>query len=79
MKLNYSFWVVLVMLVLLATCGIFFKRSTSYSLKNRQLILENDSLMSVNIELTHQLQVLQSNSSAIRKQSTALRNRPDKR
>jgi hypothetical protein len=72
MKLNYSFWVVVLILGLLAACGILFKRSTSYSLKNRQLILQNDSLMSVNIELTHQLHIMQSNASTARKRSTAL-------
>jgi hypothetical protein len=55
MKLNLSLWLVLLITALVALNGCLFKRSMTYGKENRALILQNDSLMSVTIELNRQL------------------------
>lgn len=60
MKINYSLLLVFVIMALLALSGCLFKQSVSYQVKNRELILENDSLISVNIELKRELQKIDS-------------------
>jgi hypothetical protein len=71
MKFNLSLWLVLVITALLALSGCLFKRSMTYSLKNRALILQNDSLLSVTIELTRQLHQVRADSLAKSRSSTA--------
>lgn len=56
---------------LLALSGCLFKQSTSYRLKNRELILENDSLISVNIELKRELEKVQQVAEPKQRRSTA--------
>lgn len=71
MKLNISLLLVCIVMGLLALSGCLFKQSTSYRIKNRALILENDSLISVNIELKRELEKMQKDVEAKRKRSTA--------
>ncbi len=72
MKFNYSFFLVCFVMGLLALSGCLFKQGISYKLKNRALILQNDSLISVNIELKRELQQVQGAAMLKRKGSTAL-------
>lgn|GEM_PF-1339920 len=72
MKFNYSFFLLFFVTALLALSGCLFKQSVSYKLKNRELILENDSLISVNIELKRELQQVQGEAVLKRKRATAL-------
>lgn len=60
MKFNFSLLLVFVITALLAFSGCLFKQSVTYQLQNRELILENDSLISVNIELKRELQKIDS-------------------
>ena len=71
MKFNISLLLVFFVMGLLALSGCLFKQGISYRLKNRELILENDSLISVNIELKRELQKVQGDSLSKRKRSTA--------
>lgn len=71
MKFNFSLFLVFFITALLALSGCLFKQSISYKMKNRELILENDSLISVNIELKRTLQKIQGDSLSKRKRSTA--------
>lgn len=71
MKFNYSLLLVFFVTALLALSGCLFKQSVSYKLKNRELILQNDSLISVNIELKKELEKIQGDSLVKRKRSTA--------
>ncbi|NII28575.1 hypothetical protein HB364_26060 [Pseudoflavitalea sp. X16] len=71
MKFNFSLFLVFFVTALLALSGCLYKQSISYKLKNRALILQNDSLISVNIELTRELQKIQGDSLLKRKRSTA--------
>jgi hypothetical protein len=71
MKLNISLLLVCFVMGLLAISGCLFKQSTSYRLKNRELILENDSLISVNIELKRELEKVQKGTEPKRRRSTA--------
>ena len=70
MKFNYSLFLICVIMGLLALSGCLFKQSTSYRMLNRELILENDSLISVNIELKKELEQVQGTLPQ-RKRSTA--------
>ena len=70
MKFNFSLLLVFFVTALLALSGCLFKQSISYRLKNRELILQNDSLISVNIELKRELQEVQGDSLLKRKRST---------
>ncbi|WP_315822888.1 hypothetical protein [Paraflavitalea speifideaquila] len=70
MKFNYSIFLILFILALLSLSACLFKQRVSYKLKNRELILQNDSLMSVNIELKRELEKVQENSLK-RKRATA--------
>ncbi|AXY73343.1 hypothetical protein D3H65_04820 [Paraflavitalea soli] len=72
MKFNYSFFLVCFVTALLALSGCLFKQGITYRLKNRALILQNDSLISVNIELKRELQQVQGDAMLKRKKSTAL-------
>jgi len=63
MKLSISLWLVLIITGLLALSGCLFKRNLTWHEQNRKLILQNDSLISVNIELTRRLSLLQSTDS----------------
>ena len=72
MKFNYSFFLLFFVMALLALSGCLFKQGISYKLKNRALILQNDSLISVNIELTRELHEVQGEGMLKRKRSTAL-------
>lgn len=56
MKFNYSLFLFVVIMGLLALSGCLFKQSTHYQVHNRALILQNDSLMSENIELRKELE-----------------------
>jgi hypothetical protein len=60
MKLKNPLWAFLVILGLVITCAVLFNQRSTYRLENRHLILQNDSLMSVNIELTQQLDTTKS-------------------
>ncbi|MBO9563638.1 MAG: hypothetical protein J7621_12730 [Niastella sp.] len=71
MKINISLLLVCFVMGLLALSGCLFKQSTSFRLKNRELILENDSLISVNIELKQELEKVQKGTESKRKRSTA--------
>lgn len=71
MKFNMSLFLVFFVTALLALSGCLYKQSVAYQLKNRALILQNDSLMAVNIELTRELQKIQGDSLSKRKRSTA--------
>lgn len=71
MKFNYSLFLICVIMGLLSLSGCLFKQSTSYRLLNRELILENDSLISVNIELKKELEQAQGTTLPQRKRSTA--------
>jgi hypothetical protein len=71
MKLNISLFLVCFVMGLLALSGCLFKQSTSYRLKNRELILQNDSLISVNIELKQELEKVQKVAEPKRRRSTA--------
>lgn len=70
MKFNYSLFLFLVIMGLLGLSGCLFKQSTHYQVRNRALILENDSLMSENIELRRELEKVQVEVPAKRKRST---------
>lgn len=70
MKFNYSLFVIVIVMGLLAMSGCLFKQSTHYQSHNRQLILENDSLMSENIELRKELEKVQVDAPNKRKRST---------
>jgi hypothetical protein len=59
-------------MALLALSGCLFKQGISYKLKNRALILQNDSLISVNIELKRELQQVQGEAMLKRKRATVL-------
>lgn len=73
MKLTISLWLLLIIAALLGLSGFLLKRSSVYNQENRRLILENDSLMSVNIVLTNQLHALKQDSmTGGGKMSTAL-------
>jgi hypothetical protein len=71
MKFNFSLFLVFFVTALLALSGCLYKQSISYKLKNRTLILQNDSLISVNIELTRALQKIQGDAATKTKRSTA--------
>lgn len=71
MKVNISLLLICFVMGLLALSGCLFKQSTSYKLRNRELILQNDSLISVNIELKQELEKVQRDSLTKRKRSTA--------
>ena len=71
MKINYSLFLIFVIMGLLALSGCLFKQSTTYRLHNRELILENDSLISVTIELRKELEKVQHGGVPQRKRSTA--------
>jgi len=71
MKFNYSLFLICVIMGLLALSGCLFKQSTSYRQQNRELILENDSLISVNIELKKELEQAQGATWPQRKRATA--------
>lgn len=71
MKFNFSIFLVFFVTALLALSGCLYKQSISYKLKNRALILQNDSLISVNIELTRELQKIQGDAASKTKRSTA--------
>ncbi|WP_276482869.1 hypothetical protein [Paraflavitalea pollutisoli] len=70
MKFNYSLFLFVVIIGLLSLSGCLFKQSTHYQVRNRALILENDSLMSENIELRRELEKAQVEVPAKRKRST---------
>lgn len=46
-----AFLIVLIVCVLLFVIGFLFVQNRSYKHKNRELLLQNDSIMSANIEL----------------------------
>jgi cell division protein YceG involved in septum cleavage len=71
MKFNFSLFLVFFVTALLALSGCLFKQGISYKMKNRELILQNDSLISVNIELKRTLQKIQEDSLSKRKRATA--------
>jgi hypothetical protein len=45
-----------IILVLLGINGCLYQKNKAYSRENRQLIIQNDSLLSINIELNEALQ-----------------------
>ena len=45
-----------VILVLLGINGCLYQKNKDYQRQNRQLIIQNDSLLSINIELSEALQ-----------------------
>ncbi|MFT3910445.1 MAG: hypothetical protein QM737_13555 [Ferruginibacter sp.] len=50
------------LVVLVFTTGYFYKQSKCYQKHNRELIIQNDSIIGVNINLTDELETRQSNS-----------------
>jgi hypothetical protein len=62
MKLNYAVLLISAAITLLGVSGCLLRQNQVCSENNRRLILENDSLLSVNIELTRRLSVLKKDS-----------------
>lgn len=44
-----------IIMLLIIVCGCLYKQNRTYRQENRRLIIENDSIMSVNIELSNKV------------------------
>lgn len=54
-------------ILLLLFCGSLYKQNKTYQQENRRLIIENDSIMSVNIELSNSIKKYQTNDASVHK------------
>lgn len=62
-------WIPLTCIIILLTAGAFLKqKNVELNKKNKKLLLQNDSILSVNIELSKQMTKLQGTLDSLRPQ-----------